>query len=518
MHEVKSEPYSYHTFIFPFTWRGQDFKTFVRYFDDNNCWNNFDMLDEQNICSNSMITKRDELLSLYKEYQYFHPYARKAIYGFEEGIVRNYSFMYEKVHNKAHYYIEKNNKKYDLHVNSIKLKIYNTGVALFILEAENYGVSEKGVLQNTFDDVKNINEYGRRISMPVLKDINLCADSLELKIGNISFKDNFMAYIEKVKKMDNITSDDIKLTDISNVIREVLCYRGDYNISPIPILDDRMYVMCIAKDSKAIIECTDEGSKSAYEFVHIDPAGECTCHDKGMRKELLDKALYKRWCDWNSYYYITNYSFMYLTEDDVPPHLVESFLTQYYQMGCLTIAQRASIMNFKREVTSIAAGLEKKGKTLSMPSVNSIMDLQERFVAFESQLFFDEVSSEQQAIEIYDMLKQALLIEKEKDSLKSQLESMYTISDTTNGFGINKIMLIFTWISGVMSFASIIMTMMQIEGFKNIQCLKWLNLTGPADSDGAGVGIIVAMSLLLVILVSVLVTVYILIRYRRKKG
>ena len=366
--------------------------------------------------------------------------------------------------------------------------------------------------------MKNINEYGRRISMPVLKDINLCADSLELKIGNISFKDNFMAYIEKVKKMDNITSDDIKLTDISNVIREVLCYRGDYNISPIPILDDRMYVMCIAKDSKAIIECTDEGSKSAYEFAHIDPAGECTCHDKGMRKELLDKALYKRWCDWNSYYYITNYSFMYLTEDDVPPHLVESFLTQYYQMGCLTIAQRASIMNFKREVTSIAAGLEKKGKTLSMPSVNSIMDLQERFVAFESQLFFDEVSSEQQAIEIYDMLKQALLIEKEKDSLKSQLESMYTISDTTNGFGINKIMLIFTWISGVMSFASIIMTMMQIEGFKNIQCLKWLNLTGPADSDGAGVGIIVAMSLLLVILVSVLVTVYILIRYRRKKG
>lgn len=74
---------------------------------------------------------KDKLL-FYKEYQYFHPHVRRALYGFGSGIVHNFEFMPDAINNKAHYIIEKNAETSVLRFNAVKLKIYNTGIAILI--------------------------------------------------------------------------------------------------------------------------------------------------------------------------------------------------------------------------------------------------------------------------------------------------------------------------------------------------------------------------------------------------
>ena len=152
-----SDIYSYHTFMFPFVWEGRGrhsvpLAEFLSLFEMNDNWENVDMQNEHHFTSNPLIDGKDEALLFYKEYQYFHPYARKALYGFAEDIVTNFSFRPNGKRVQAHYYIERTGKmkndagvekncrcQYDLLVYDIKLKIYNTGIAVFILECEIHG-------------------------------------------------------------------------------------------------------------------------------------------------------------------------------------------------------------------------------------------------------------------------------------------------------------------------------------------------------------------------------------------
>ena len=92
--------YSYHTFILPFLWEGTQehrhtMEKFAGCFRKNPNWVCTDMPDEYYIRRSPALVSSEDVLLLYKEYQYFHPFVRKAIYGFGENIVTNFSFMGE---------------------------------------------------------------------------------------------------------------------------------------------------------------------------------------------------------------------------------------------------------------------------------------------------------------------------------------------------------------------------------------------------------------------------------------
>ena len=173
--------YSWHTFIFPFAWitDGDYYTKFVRYFEKNSYWDSTNIEDSNELSAyaRSDIWGEDGL-KLYQEYQYFTPYARKAIYGLDEKIVRNYSFWSTRIHNNARYCIRKDELDYELDLNMVRLKIFNTGVALLIFECEN-------TKYRNIEDVKNINDYGRRITLPFINsDFSIAADSIEVRIDD----------------------------------------------------------------------------------------------------------------------------------------------------------------------------------------------------------------------------------------------------------------------------------------------------------------------------------------------
>ncbi len=495
-----SDIYSYHTFMFPFVWEGRGkhsvpLAEFLELFDKNVNWDCVDMTDEHHITPEMQIRDKDDAFLFYKEYQYFHPYARKALYGFAEDIVTSYSFQPKRIRNQAHYYIERTSKKknaegveetywrrYGLLVNGIKLKIYNTGIAVFILECENHGTGimrlgdggEAILDQRTLDAVKEINDFGRRITLPYIpispdyKSLN--ADKLTLDVAGVgTFEANFRGFAEKVNHLENFEHI-LSLTHFCDFIKKILAFgRDDIRFTSkrddddkkayyiYPALDDRMFVACYVMDSAELkkfagrdkdgtLRCLTDRilSRSLHELIAIDPPGDCCTWDPDLRRKYLEEHMYLRWIheEWGTLTSYTNQSLISLTTTDCPGYLTDNFLTQYVQLCCLVLVQRASIINFQRQTSAISAHVEERGRQIRLSTVSEVMKLQERFVAFQNQLSFTEVTPQDQGIEIYNKLMEFSFIEKEIGSLKDQLQCLCDAANTSLDYNFNKYALI----------------------------------------------------------------------------
>lgn len=473
---IDKKVFSYHTFILPFIWKNSanknmDYDSFGKIFDNNPFWLKAGPKDEASFDS------ENDVGLFYNEYQYFYPQVRSAIYGYNGNVVKNYVFAPEAVHEKAHYYITKSGRTYDLLLNQIRFKIYSTGVALFIIECENYGKDKDGNNQTSFADIKNINDFGRRINLPFIPekpdDYSACADCLELFIPELrsSFSTDFYDFICRVsKESENRKKEILSLNYLCRYIKKILSYGSEYDFTSDkenkekifirPALDDRMFVACIyvnKDETKKLLEINEgeysylsdaEKSKSLYEFVFLDSSENCTCQSQNMRRDLLENHIYDRWNDWGTVYGIAAQSLVMIS-DNPPSHIINAFLTEYVQIVCLCIAQKASLIVFQKETSDLSTQIHGNGKKIKIKTTTSLMDLQERFSAFKSQLCFDEVTVQEQGIEIYDLIKKFFLIDRELENVKDQIDGLHDATDTYLDFNFNKIGYIFTIIGTI---------------------------------------------------------------------
>lgn len=376
------EIYSIHTFIFPFLWNGKDdhkenLTSFLSYFEDSKYWTDINWTDSNSFSK----AEGKDSLTLYKEHQYFHPYVRKSIYGYEGGAVRSFRLESAWKEPDAFYVIRKAEKEYKLHIRSVQLKIYNTEAALFIIQCENDAYRSQ-------EDVKNINDYGSQMYAPfVAEDDTRTADSLELRLPGIgSIKEERNADLSSVKP--------------GSMIQELLSYGDGFRLQArvgalqiYPAMDDRMFVMCAVSDKKA-------ANKMKYAVTYSAVMMESSVPIQDESGQLS--------------------------------HLYELFLTQYFQMLCLCLAQRASLIRFNRAAEECSVKLERnrfKRKTIA-----ELLDIQERFVRFQSQLCFEEVTSQERGIEIFGMMKSAFSIDKELAVAKDLIGNLYGMTNTALGY------------------------------------------------------------------------------------
>ena len=501
--------YSYHTFMFPFIWQNKynsdvTFSEFCEYFDDvfedvkdeNGkpipVWQRQSIYPEENLK-----LQETETVNTYAALQYFCPSAHNSVFDTgDDGVLRTYVFLQDTIHEKAAYVIKKAIEKedkivpleYSLLVNAIKLNIYDTGIAVLIMECENRD-------NNSFADVKYINEYGRRISLPTIpmRDPikSLCADRIalvldgqekdqnsqvtngqgtEAKPYETIFRDYIGSFSEYAPNKIKRSPADMINSAVNGYVARTLKYILNYgrkgkqfgtDISRrddtehcyliTPALDDRMYVMSLVKNDAAkdlleqkngqyAFEEKEEFSKSIYEYVFVDPAGGCSCNDKSMRSELLQTHLNRRWLEYGTLYGASQRSFVALGSARMPDYVVTSFLTLYMQLACLAVACYATLNKFEQEIAQVSTQPDSPEKRLA------VLDIRERFLQYQSRLGSNNITYQEQGIELSQLVRDALGVRDVEEIITKRLDALFSATDTRMTFDFNKLGWIIAWL------------------------------------------------------------------------
>lgn len=476
--KTNTVPISYHTFIFPFLFeRGETVsrKEFTEFLPALN----------EHMYEDAFVSNIEPDKALHDQYRYFNRAMRNAVYTtkFDESeIVWNYRYDIEKMANNgkytgkwrktkktaanpARFVIEKDSFRADLGVNGVRLKLFNTGVGMLIFELENYHLTSE-------TDIIKINEFGRRVFMPYIKSdkekiCSICADNISLVYDGTVIEEASGSL-----NADKLVVDEIKLAPIikfflSNGKKGITTSpnpkKNEFYIEP--IVDDRMFVACIYnnesfaddikhwnRDEKVYkylsdaeaLKPDDENSlaRRLYEMMFVDGDG-MTCYNRIMLRELLEKHTYGRWLERGTITGITEYSMITVTSGIL--FLALPFLVEYIEMAILVLAQRASLLAFERIISEIACGKAK----LDMVKV------QNKYIKFQSELLLQEVTAQQQGIEIYNMLLENLFINQQQSGVENQIKSLFEMNAATNENAENWVLFILACL-GVLEFVEII--------------------------------------------------------------
>ena len=429
--------YSYHIFYFPFKWAKKDVTegtmtqltgfSQIRFLN-NGKWvrpavaesqeNDGNKTDKNNVSLDAQV--------LYNEKNYYFRFVHDVLYDSGDGndnLVMHFERK-EPQEKDVRYLIKVSGreKPYSLNVDAININLYKTGVGMMSFYLRNDDES-----QCDTRDILNINQYGRRILPPFWSEVNAekrqeLSEYLEISgLDTEISKEDFKSYTmdepwTATSMLDSLLKD---LTD---------------NLTLTPVIDDRMFVMSLYKNddmsrlslSAADAYCNPSSpfSEFWYKYLFVD-TGWPTCQNDEMMRDLLRSHTYLRWQKWNSLYGVSRYSFVYLTNSGVPSYLVDYFMTTYARMMEIALVQRASVLCFSNEVTT----LTKRGDWTLEKLSEHVDSLNEEYIRFINRMYFNELMSQDQGVELYGMIRQNLDIDSYVEELRDEIEKLHdTIS------------------------------------------------------------------------------------------
>ena len=410
---------SYHNFMFPFR-----FDKIVKKIEDRHSFyrdNSFDhrvkidkKLKKSLEKSGWEYQKFEVKNSLdYNEITYFHDFVKDSLFNTQEFIEGATSYYFEKkLETDATFELKiKNRELYRLTLEGINLRLFDTGVGILSFEVENYDYSK-------IDDILKINDYGRRVYPEFVTD----------DFSTEQTKEAFLPESIKVNGIEENFTNSYKKIKLAKYIVEILGDTFTDNKSKEnkyflqPIIDDRMFLLSWYGND-TFVSSTQESIENEdwYKYVFVD-GNDLTVQDDEMQQELIKKATYKRWKNYGTFFGITRYSFVCLsqnsnfTRDVLPlPHIK----TMYFQMLSLLLAQRASLLRFSDEITAIS---DVRGN--NSPSVENISILYKNYLRFVNKLYFKEITAQDQGIELYDKAIDILNIKRDIEDLRQEISSL----------------------------------------------------------------------------------------------
>jgi hypothetical protein len=464
----KNKLHSYHIFMFPFIWQHENNKKTYDNLDLvlNNKWehNKFNF---------------DNYLD-YNEYKYFYKNVSNVLCGKRvtdsNKILKSYNYnsveeWYYSIFVKQKKRIKimcKDNvkskkeivitRRYDLKIDKIELKMYKMGIGILTFFLKNNSYSDK-------QNILNINQYGRRLYVPYLTSD-----------GQIPYKDvpSEVRIIEKIKdKVKDVylqqwdRKSDVEENYISNIIMGLLgdnftfkhLKNFDNKIAIKSIIDDRMYTMCWYGNNNINSDKYDEWLKDKYintinyederdfwsKYIFVDSEYN-SIQNNIMLQQLVKGCTYTRWSKYNTLYGVSRYSFVMLSKDYKflnlmeATYIVDHFKTMYYQMVSLTLLYRAAILVFSDKISGIIEG---------DVSIEGVSNIKKDYLEFINQMYFREVTAQEQGIELYNKMQEVCEIEKNINNLNYEISELYNYTQIIQNKKLNKLLMFISVISGI---------------------------------------------------------------------
>ncbi|MFY9116844.1 MAG: hypothetical protein WAN85_07090 [Bacteroidales bacterium] len=165
-----------------------------------------------------------------------------------------------------------------------------------------------------------------------------------------------------------------------------------------------------------------------YQYLFVD-ADSPSCTDSTMRTNLVKDHTYSRWVEYGTLYGISRYSFVSITEPQKNlaaryPNslfLLDHIDTMYHDMVSLILAQRVMILKFSLRATEL--------NVLDEPKMLAIEELNREYKDFINKILYTEICSEDQGIELYDMLKEHTRVNEQAKSLEKQIHDLYWLQE-----------------------------------------------------------------------------------------
>lgn len=419
----------------------------------------------------------------------FHNLAKKEKQN--EEAIRKYSIDVTDSSNGQQYH-------YDLLINNITLRLYPIGIAILVYELENWDFSR-------LEDVKNINEYGRRVQLACMNpatSFKLTADKLTVCGIEENFKEIVKTYYKKPEgnKIKNPWGRDLNYLSKTVVDlfkneegKNMVSTSDDADVPFViePYVDDRMFVHCLVSDGNlipynqvkyrdvtSIEKCGCMSLKELYEFTFIDKDGGLSCQNRAELEKDLEDVLYTRWIEYGTLQGITPYSMVCITgaHKMVADSVINPFLTIYKELVQLVLIQRAAIIMFAEKAALLSYDLQRSKKReddkdkSGISVMDRIAELQKDYVAFQNQLQLFEVTSQLQGIELYHKLQEKMEIANQEKEMEKQLQNLFEISQTEQGDKTNEILNIMT-VFGLL-FTGLQIVQAQFADFSEKMCLN----------------------------------------------
>lgn len=417
--------HSYHIFMFPFSlkneWKQQDIDK---------------MLKNANWERAQFAYDKGDFASNFSEQGYFYDFTSGAMFDDPDSLNRVLTTYKLPIGKGASYTININKygteKSYTLKVEKIELNVYDEKAAILNFHLENDKYVE-------IQDILYINDYGRRIYPQYLVNdgndgIDLqktknsfLADSITLDIGlRPPYEDDFSSYARKT--LPPYTMPKYIKALLPDTMHECRW-----------LLDDRMFVVSYFSNEVFAERMRNGYAKNAqwlkkgnvewdwYQYVFVDN-DDPTCQDETMFKDLLERATYARWnnqvgnTEYQTFFGISRYSFTCLTGIDYI--LLRQIKTMYYRMASLALAQRALSLYYSREISEISRDLDEN-KLTNKELRARVNTLNRDYLRFVNNVYFREITPQDQGIELYDMMQEQMNIKRDEEGLSTEVEQLY---------------------------------------------------------------------------------------------
>ncbi len=449
MKQTDKEIISYHTFMLPFTYDGT--------FNKKENW--------QEIPFTCKIPKD------YNEYVYFYKHVQDALYSIKENDKKAISTYYRYEQENGSYIIECKKGRYELELDGISLRIFNTKIAILTFNLANRKYYQQ-------KDILAINDFGRRIYPQFLGENYLKETKEAILAESISLiLDDKDAIKEDFNSFYNLENIDQKFLPkfVTKLIKE------NFKSQKLkPIIDDRMFVIS-QYNSDAIVEKLKqydtykesynyEKDDFWYQYIFVDGDGK-NCQSRHMTKKLIAESTYDRWVEWGTLFGVSRYSFVAVTgswfgKERLLPHMQ----TLYFQIFTLLLAYRASIIKFSDDIQDVTSMSDDR-------LVDKSQKLYKRYLNFLNKLYFKEVTAQDQGIELYNKAMKIMDIPKYMADLDNEINELHSYVSMIEEKKTAKTINTLTWIGGVLLPPSLVTGFLGMNSLSGLGQLAWFEKT-----------------------------------------
>ncbi|MDL1980545.1 MAG: hypothetical protein LWX02_03525 [Deltaproteobacteria bacterium] len=280
----------------------------------------------------------------------------------------------------------------------------------------------------TCRDALKFNELARKIYLSFPEQFKEGKIPLSVKI-ELRSKKNSNGYT----KVHTFSEDNFKYKEINPVkseiidglVSEFLGYDEPVDKSFHGLLDDRMVVftfLCFAGELKSKCrETIDEHEALFSRIMYVDQAGEGYAYQKKFIRKKMNNLVYRRWSNGGSLYGYTRYSSAYTGFGDFfGDKLFQDFNSMYYQLALISLYYRSSLISFSDEVAQTTQQLVNKKDQASDREL--FLKLKADFMQFSNLYWFQEVTNQDQGIEIFKLYKKSFEFETMYKQIKEEID------------------------------------------------------------------------------------------------